>query len=179
VGLGTQPITTVPICSYDPIVTTGQLPLNMQGMEFGGSGAFSVPTTPPQGTYTITDGTHTLTFNNVESINLDSTMKNVYIPSIELTMSSGQVTNVQWQWWKKDSNGNWVNPSDQEIQTVMGLAMFEIDDITGSNGRVTGSMALTSSGSVVPTAQSFTPKLIRLMYADRAGYVYEFGDWTH
>jgi len=139
---------------------------------FCGGSAVS-PATPPSGTYVVTAGSSIFTFQNVNSQTIDSSLHNLYMPQIMLTVVSGKVTNIAWQWWKKQSDGTWVQPSDAELSTVLSNAGYEIGE-AGWNNRIDGSINLTSSGSTVPATQSFTPGAFRFSYNDKAGYAYGF-----
>jgi hypothetical protein len=147
----------------------------------GSEGYATNPSTPPSGTYTITvnsatgGSATTYTYKNVRSQTIDANLNNIYVPITKLTLDgSGKVTLLEWQWWKK-LNNTWTQPSNDELATVLDFANFEIMT-TGTNDEVEGSIGLTSSGSVTPLSQSFTPNRFGITYGDKAGYAYQFGD---
>jgi hypothetical protein len=147
----------------------------------GSEGYATDPSTPPAGTYTITVNSAiggsptTFTYKNVRSQTIDTNLNNIYVPITKLTLdSNGKVTLLEWQWWKK-LNNTWTQPSNDELATVLDFASFEIE-AASSNDKVEGSIGLTSSGSVTPLAQSFTPAKLGITYGDKAGYAYQFGD---
>ncbi len=148
-----------------------------RNLNFFCGGSATTPATPPAGTYTVTVGSTVFTFQNVNSQTIDSNLYNMYMPQIRLTMANGNITNIEWQWWKKLNDGSWVQPSDAELSTVFGNAGYEIGDSGWSAAnRVRGSINLTTSGSTAPASQSFTPGVFRVIYADQAGYNYGF-EW--
>jgi hypothetical protein len=142
----------------------------------GGGESADTPRTPPSGIYTVAVGSTTFTFRNVRSQTIDANFNNLYVPIAKLTLSEGKVTKVEWQWWKR-LNNNWVQPSDAEISAVLDTATFEINGVAGTDAeRVEGSIGLTSTGSVTPPSQDFTPAAFIISYLDKAGYVYTVGD---
>lgn len=163
-----------------------------QGMNFDfyvGESATD-PVTPPPGTYTITvtnsSQTITKTYNflNVKSQTITPTLENIYIPSIKLTMDSGKVTQLSWQWWKKTAGG-WVQPTAEELSAVLENAGFEIgrwsegedlDEVRGSIGSPWEGVPFATSGTVAVGPQDFYPCSLRVTYGDKAGYNYGF-EW--
>jgi hypothetical protein len=147
----------------------------------GSEGYATNPSTPPAGTYTITvnsatgGSATTFTYNNVRSQTIDANLNNIYVPVTKLTLdSNGKVTLLEWQWWKK-LNNNWTQPSNDELAAVLDFASFEIM-AASTDDTVEGSIGLTSTGSVAPLSQSFTPAKLGITYGDKAGYAYQFGD---
>jgi hypothetical protein len=147
----------------------------------GSEGYATNPRTPPSGTYTVTVNSATggpattLTYYNMRSQTIDANLNNIYVPITKLTLDgSGKVTLLEWQWWKK-MNDTWTQPSDEELATVLDFAHFEIS-AAGTDDEVEGSIGLTSTGSVTPDPQSFTPAKLGITYVDKAGYAYQFGD---
>jgi hypothetical protein len=111
----------------------------------------------------------------MRSQTIDANLNNIYVPITKLTLDgNGKVTLLEWQWWQK-SNNVWTQPSDDELATVLNFAHFEIS-AAGTDDEVEGYIALTSSGSVAPSSQSFTPAKFGITYEDKAGYLYQFGD---
>jgi len=147
----------------------------------GSEGYATNPPTPPSGTYTITvnsasgGSTTTFTYKNVCSQTIDANLNNIYVPITKLTLDgNGKVTLLEWQWWKK-LNNNWTQPSNDELAAVLDFASFEIM-AASTNDKVEGTIGLTSTGSVTPLSQSFTPNKFGITYGDKAGYAYQFGD---
>lgn len=154
---------------------------NIEFWPSGSEGYATNPSTPPSGTYTITVNSATggspttFTYNNVRSQTIDANLNNIYVPITKLTLDgNGKVTLLEWQWWKK-LNNTWTQPSNDELATVLDFAQFEIS-AAGTNDNVEGSIGLTSTGSVIPDSQSFTPAKLGITYVDKAGYAYQFGD---
>ena len=138
------------------------------------------PVTPPTGTYKITvplisSGNQVFTFNNVTSQTISSNLYNIYVPAVSIAYSGGNITKITWQWWKNTSGG-WVQPSTQELSTVMTNITYEIGLAGWPSTRVNGNLAIQASGSVVPTAQSFTAAAFRISYTDVSQYTYGF-EW--
>ena len=159
----------------------GSLGRDVEFWPSGSEGYATNPRTPPAGTYTITvnsatgGSTTTLTYNNVRSQTIDANLNNIYVPVTKLTLdSNGKVTLLEWQWWKK-LNNNWTQPSNDELAAVLDFASFEIM-AASTDDTVEGSIGLTSTGSVAPLSQSFTPAKLGITYGDKAGYAYQFGD---
>lgn len=155
-------------------------------LNFGNTGhnpsIFFDPPAPPNGTCVITvnkqsGGTQTLTFSNFQSRIIDANMYEIYVPAINLTMSGGEISRIDWQWWKRrHSDGTWVQPDDQELSRMIYSGGFVLGNPDPSGNLVIGTIGITSRGSVVPTAQGFTPYFVRVYYNDKAGYEYGF-DW--
>lgn len=146
---------------------------------YGGSKAIISPVPPPAGTYTISvpniagTGTQTLTFRNVATPDMTN-MQNIYIPEIKLTKDiNGMITLLEWRWWRKTGT-TWTQPTDAELAIVMDWANFTISGPVWSGSRVTGSMAITQSGSIVPPAQTGTPGVIMIGVGDKSQYDYAF-----
>ncbi|MHB8456035.1 MAG: hypothetical protein ACYDDO_15415 [Acidiferrobacterales bacterium] len=162
-----------------PTATPGEIE---RTLNFYCGGSATSPVTPPTGTYTVTvpvtaGGTQTYTFQNMASQTIDSTnLYNIYVPEVYLTYSGGQITKIQWAWWKNDPILGWVQPSNAELSTVLSDAEFEIGDSSWGASRVQASIALTTTGSVVPANQGFTPGHFRISFSDKAGYDYGF-EW--
>lgn len=138
------------------------------------------PVTPPTGTYKITvpltsGGNQVFTFNNVTSQTISSSLYNIYVPAVSITYSGGNITNITWQWWKRTPSG-WVQPSTQELSTVMTNITYEIGLSGWPSTRVLGNLPIQSSGSMVPTAQKFTAAAFRISYTDVSQYTYGF-EW--
>lgn len=150
---------------------------NRRSLDFYCGGSAVTPVTPPTGTYTVTVDTTTFTFQNVQSQTIDAGLNNVYVPVVKLTMdTNGKVTTIEWQWWKKQNN-SWMQPSNSELLTTLEDAGFEIGTTNWALGdRVRGDINLTTTGSVAPPSQNFTPGALRISYRDKAGYHYGF-EW--
>ena len=138
------------------------------------------PTTPPTGTYTITvplttGGNQNFTFNNVTSQTISTQLYNIYVPAVSITYSNGNVTKINWQWWKNTPSG-WTQPSDIEIASIMQNVGFEIGMSGWPSTRLNGNLPITASGSYAPSAQSFTAQALRITYTDMTGYTYGF-EW--
>ncbi len=142
-------------------------------LNFYCGGEASSPAKPPEGTYQVVATGSTFTFDGVTSKAIEADLSNIYVPAVMLTMSGGKVTRIDWKWWKKAGPG-WVNPTDSELAGSLKEAGFEIGQVNWagdpSTSRVDGSLALTSTGSVVPPSQSFTPGVVRIHFSDKSGY---------
>jgi len=143
---------------------------------------FTTPATPPSGTYVINvpyssgSGTQHFTFNNVASRPIDANLYDVYIPSLKLTKDgNNHVSLIEWQWWKRQSSdGSWIMPADAELGMVLGgngfaLCSFNFECVNGAIG-------FTSTGSVVPPAQTFALFDVGILYWEKSGFHYGF-DW--
>lgn len=43
---------------------------------------------------------------------------NIYVPSVQLTTSGGQVTGLAYKWYEHDpEGGTWIQPSDAELSS--------------------------------------------------------------
>ena len=189
--------TSIDICSYNNSSNGVSLTLNGQSLvgefyEFDAPSALripiTIPTTPPPGTYTMT-GTGTsncpsngckLTFTNVSSISLTN-LKNIFFPSIEMTMSGSTVTGFSWQWYEYDfSTGSWIKPTLAVLQSVLTESMAEFGDINDS-GKIDVPIGITPSGTatVSNTGCNTTSSCVRLslQYGDIGGYIYQWGDF--
>lgn len=145
-------------------------------LNFYCGGSATVPAKPPEGSYQVNVGTKTYTFNNVTSRTIDTALNDVYVPVIKLTMDgSGKITLIDWQWWKKTA-GTWSQPSSSELASAIDGAGFETSQTGWVGDRVDGDIALTTSGQVIPDAQTFTPGVFRVYYTDNDGYSYGF-EW--
>ncbi len=154
---------------------------NSMSLNFFCGGTAVSPVTPPTGTYTVNVGSQTYTFNNVQSQTIDAVnLYNIYVPSVKLTMSSGKIASIDYQWWKKDAVLGWVQPTDAELSTVLENAQFEIGQAGWAGDpnldRVSGSVPFTASGTITPAAQGFTPGVFRISYKDRSQYNYGY-EW--
>jgi len=172
-GTNSTPITQ---CWND--ASTGTAPSMTLNFFCGGTAVN--PVTPPAGTYTVNVGTQAYTFKNVQSQTIDSNLYNIYVPSVKLTTSNGQITSIDYQWWKKDATLGWVQPTDAELSTVLVNAQFEIGQ-SGWAGdpatqRVRANIPLTATGTITPPSQSFTPGAFRVSYTDMSQYNYGF-EW--
>lgn len=155
--------------------------LNAQGLP---SPLFTTPSTPPTGTYVINvpyssgTGTQTFTFNNVQSRAIEANMYDVYVPSLKLTMdNSNHVSLIEWQWWKRQSSdGVWVQPTDAELAMVLDGNGYHLCSFNMGTECVNGTIGFTTTGSVVPPAQSFALFDVMVMYWEKSGYHYGF-DW--
>ncbi len=140
------------------------------------SGGGTSPMPPPQGTYIVRADPQDFTFDNVSSIAIDSTLNEVYAPSIKLTFSSGKVTQLDWQFWKK-SSGIWSLATDSEIQAILDNGDCSLGDQGwNKNHRVYKNLPspLTASGSITFPAQNFAPAHLYFFYSTFAGYGYGF-----
>lgn len=169
---------STPVTQCYNIVSSGAVP--SMTLNFFCGGTAINPVTPPTGTYAINVGSKIYTFNDVQSQTIDSNLYNIYIPAVKLTMSSGQVTQIDYQWWKKDATLGWVKPTDAELSTVLNNAQYEIGQ-TGWAGdpntqRIRASIPLTASGTITVPTQSFTPGAFRVSYTDVSQYNYGF-EW--
>lgn len=144
----------------------------------------TAPATPSAGTYVVTaDATHVYTFKNVGSQAIDAaSLFNIYVPSVQLTMSGTQVTNLAVNWWKHDpSSGNWTQPTTAELGAILGSVTFELGAANWagdpSTARVRGTIPIAAGGSVaVPAQTTFTAAALRVTYTDAFGYGYGF-EW--
>jgi hypothetical protein len=140
----------------------------------GGTGV--TPATPPTGSYQVNVTPKVYAFDDVTSRAIPADLDGIYVPAVRLTMAGGMVTQLEWQWWKKTAGG-WVNPSDAELAANLGDTSYEIAQADWAPGaRVRGELPLTTSGSLIPPSQSFTPGGFRIAFGDRAGYHYGF-EW--
>ncbi len=148
-------------------------------LNFYCGGEASSPAAPPAGTYQVIATDSTFTFDGVTSKAIEADLSNIYVPAVMLTMSGGKVTRIDWKWWKKVGSG-WVNPTDGELSGALQNAGFEIGQANWagdpSSSRVGGSLGLTSTGSVAPPSQGFTPGVVRIYFSDKSGYNYGF-EW--
>lgn len=145
-------------------------------LNFYCGGEVTSPAKPPEGNYQVNVGSKTYNFNGVTSRLIDSSLNNVFVPEIRLTMDgSGKISQIDWRWWKKQS-GSWVTPSASDLTAALDNAGFEISTSGWAGDRVNGTIALTPTGSVTPPAQGFTPGAIRVGYGDKDGYNYGF-EW--
>jgi len=145
-------------------------------LNFYCGGSATVPAKPPEGTYQVNVGTKTYTYNGVTSRTIDTALNDVYVPVIQLTMDgSGKISQINWQWWKKVA-GTWSQPANTELASSLGNAGFESSQTGWVGDRVNGDIALTTSGQVIPDAQTFTPGVFRVSYTDNDGYSYGF-EW--
>lgn len=153
----------------------------------GGSATGNIataPATPPAGTYVVKpDASHTYTFVGVSSQSIDATnLYNIYVPSVELTMTGSQVTGLAYRWYKHDpATGSWVQPGDAELSAIMGSITYELGEANWAGDptadRLRGSLPVTGSGSVsVPAQSGFTAAALRVTYDDAFGYGYGF-EW--
>ena len=189
---------TIRICEFRNLSSSSSISLNGQTLttienyEFGTAGGpgspFLNPVTPPTGTYRMTGsgtsncGTNgcTLTFNNVSSISM-SQIKNIFYPSIKLTMSGSTVTGFSWQWYEYNASTNsWIQPSISTLQSVLTEATAEFGNI-GETSSVDVSIGITPSGTAtVPnTGCNTNTNCMRLSleYGDIGGYIYSWGDY--
>ena len=145
-------------------------------LNFYCGGSATSPAKPPEGTYQVNVGSTSYNFTGVTSRTIDTTLNDIYMPVIKLTMDgSGKISHVEWQWWKKTA-GSWSQPSNSELMSAIEDAGFETSAAGWVGDRVHGDIATTSTGSVTPAAQSFTPGVFRVFYTDSAGYHYGF-EW--
>ncbi len=155
---------------------------NIAAMCYLCQGQANTPATPPAGTYTFTDGSTELTFNNFKSITLDSELNNLFIPSIRLTLDdNGHVTFIEWQYWKKVDNV-WQEVTDSELTAVVDSGVIQLrsgveegwDDLILHDIDVSH----YSSGSGVPPSQGFATTFVYFNYTSRANitYGFEFGE---
>jgi len=145
-----------------------------RGLDFYCGGSATTPMPPPKGTYIVNVGTQNFTFNNVDSIAIDSSMNEVFAPKVRLTFNSGKVTKIEWQFYKKIT-GSWSAATDAEVQAIMDHVSFGILD-AGQNQQVWRDLPHTAAGSVNLTAQGFTPAHLRFTYDTISGYEYGF-EW--
>lgn len=146
-------------------------------LNFYCGGSATNPATPPTGTYTITadllaSGTKTYTFNNVETQTIDANLVGVYVPTVKLTMSDGEVSLVEWQWYKRTETAWEAVTDDDEIAAVISEASYEIGEAGWAGEDVLMSVEITAIGTSTPDEQGFTPGSFRYSYADVAGYNY-------
>lgn len=145
-------------------------------LNFYCGGSATIPAKPPEGTYEVNVDTKTYTFNGVTSRTIDTVLNDVYVPVIKLTMdASGKITLIDWQWWKKTA-GTWSQPSNAELASSLDYAGFESSQAGWVGDRISGEIAFTTSGQVVPDAQTFTPGVFRVSYTGSDGYSYGF-EW--
>lgn len=136
----------------------------------------SNPYTPPPGTYTVTIDASTFTFNNVQSVTVDSALNNEYAPVVKLTVGTdGKVSKFEWVFWKK-SGGTWTQVSDSEIQAVIGNMDFQL--LSAGNNEVARGDVLTiaATGSQSPPTQNIVPTAFHTSYTTKSGYNYAM-DW--
>ncbi len=139
-------------------------------------GMATTPMPPPKGTYIVRVGAQDFTFNNVDSIAIDPALNEVYVPSVKLTFSSGKVTRLQWQFWKRIS-GIWYQATDSEIQAIIDNTSCGLQDQSRSNEVMKDLQGPpTASGSVSMPAQDFVPRSLWFNYNTIAGYQYGF-EW--
>ena len=145
-------------------------------LNFYCGGTAVTPATPPTGPYQVNVTPKVYAFDDVTSRAIPADLDGIYVPAVRLTMTGGVVTLLEWQWWKKTAAG-WVNPTDAELAANLGDTSYEIAQADWAPGaRVRGELPLTTSGSLVPLSQSFTPGGFRVAFGDRAGYHYGF-EW--
>ncbi|MBZ5514732.1 MAG: hypothetical protein LAN62_07785, partial [Acidobacteriia bacterium] len=145
-------------------------------LNFYCGGEASSPATPPTGTYqVVVTASDAFTFDGVTSRTIEADLSNVYVPAVMLTMNSGKIIRIDWQWWKKVGPA-WIMATDGELAGALSNAGFEIGQSNWAGDRVRGNLGLTTSGSVAPPTQSFTPGAVRISFSDRSGYSYGF-EW--
>jgi hypothetical protein len=149
-------------------------------LNFYCGGSATSPATPPTGTYHVNVAPKTYTFKGVTSRAIGVDLNNVLVPAVKLTMdSSGKITRIDWQWWKK-TGAAWSQPTDSQLASELNTAAFEIGQANWAGdpttSRVRGSLNVLTTGSVIPPAQAFTPAVLRISYSDKAGYHYGF-EW--
>lgn len=161
--------------------------------EFYSGEPITDPYTPPQGTYTITitDSTaisnRVYTFFNVSSQTIISpTLYDVYIPSVKLTVVGGQVTKLEWKWWKNTPSG-WVNPSAEELDAVMAdsnctisnsSTQMDSQEVRGQIASPWEGIPFATEGSVnIPAQDGWTASDCAVNYFTKSGYEYHF-EWN-
>lgn len=145
-------------------------------LNFYCGGSANTPAKPPEGSYQVNVGSKSYNFNNIVSRTIASDLDDVYMMVVMLTMDgSGKVSQIDWRWWKRESGG-WVIPSDSDLASALEYAGFEIGQTSWVGPRVNGEIGMTTTGSVVPPTQGFTPGTFRVSYSDNAGYHYGF-EW--
>jgi len=131
----------------------------------------TTPMPPPKGTYIVRVDAQDFTFNNVDSIAIDNSLNEVFVPDVKLTFSSGKVTQLQWQFYKK-IGAVWSQATDAEIQAI--LPDLQGGLWKGNNNHVWRSLPSTASGSVNMPTQSFVPDHFEFTCHTVGGYWYNF-----
>jgi len=149
------------------------------------------PVAAPMGSYAVLAGSKTFTFQNVASIAPNASADDVYVPFVKLsTDGGGQVTELDWQWWRR-TNGVWVAATDDELIALIGETYVTIGSadnlwlpfpLGSPNGpypppwrpSATGSLTVPTGGW--PPGMTFVPASLSISYETTFGQLYEI-DW--